>query len=64
MIPSWSDLPTPQRRKLAVLIGQLALRRLSLPGAVAAPQVEAADERAVEPRQRSSSAGQDPAPPS
>jgi hypothetical protein len=49
MIPRWFDLPSARRRRLSVLIGRLALRRLTLPAASRTPEVETADERAVEP---------------
>lgn len=43
-VPRWSDLSLAKRRRLAVLIGRLALRQLPSSMTDPTPQMEAADE--------------------
>jgi hypothetical protein len=62
-VPCWQDLPAAHRRRLAVLIGRLALRRLPLAPPAEGTEGEAADEGHAGPRDRSDAPGQDPRPP-
>src|SRR3954454_21196100 len=61
-IPPWPELPLTRRRRLAVLIGRLALRHLT-PTVRPEPEVEAAHEDAVGGQDRPGAAGQGPGPP-
>jgi hypothetical protein len=62
-VPSWRDLPAAQRRRLTVLIGRLALRRLPLVTATEMREGGAADEADAEFSSERSASWQDPHPP-
>ena len=59
-VPSWLEIPAVGRRRLAVLIGRLARRRLPSMN----PEAETAHEGAVYGHDRPGAAGQGPAAPS
>jgi hypothetical protein len=58
-LPSWSELPASNRRRLAVLLGRLVQRQL-LPSSDEPAGGAMADERDPEPRKQRDAVQQDP----